>query len=361
MKVLCITDCQDRPETELYILLNQRVEKLLVMANPNGRFYPLLLAHGVEVQPIQIKSRFDRPATELIRQTLIMNSVDIVHAFNTRAVACMLRAGKKSSAKLLAYRGVTTGVGYLRPESWHTFLSPRLDGVMCVAEAIRQALIGTRFLGFKFPVHKAKTIRKGHNPQWYAGDAVLPVSYGVPEGALTLCCIARNSLKKGVLTLVEAFALLDKALNAHLVLVGSIDKNTVLKQKIEQAGLVDRVHFTGYRNDAIQIIRGCDVLVSASQSGEGLPRVAIEAMCVGTPVVATDSGGTREVVLDGQTGLLVKKGAAADLAQAVARVLGDAGLRSRLSVQGLRFVSTELTPERTADEVIGWYQQLFEH
>ncbi|UQB42433.1 glycosyltransferase [Thiomicrospira microaerophila] len=358
MKVLCITDCQDRPETELYILLSQRVDNFLVMANPDGRFYGLLVQNGVRVQPIKIKSRFDKKATQLIQQVLLAEQFDIVHAFNTRAVACMLRAGKNTRSKLLAYRGVTTGVGYLKPESWHTFLNPRLDGVMCVADAIRQALVNTRFLWLSFPAHKAKTIYKGHNPAWYEGTAVPKTSLGVPEDAKAICCIARNSLKKGVGTLLDAFRQLDAELNAHLVLVGGIDKNLELKERIRQAGLVERVHFTGYRNDAIQIVRGCDLLVSASESGEGLPRVAIEAMCVGTPVVATDSGGTREVVIDGQTGLLVEKGAPAELSQAIAQVLSDTALREQLSVQGLGFVANELTPENTVDNVIQWYEDL---
>ncbi|WP_052501554.1 glycosyltransferase family 4 protein [Thiomicrospira microaerophila] len=358
MKVLTITDRQDRAETELYILLSKKIEKFVVLANPTGRYYVMLKDAGVDVRPIQIKSRFDKKSTQYLAEMLADESYDIVHAYRSHSIACMLRAGKSSSAKLLAYRGVTTGVGYLVPESWITLLHPRLDGIMCVAEAIRQSLIDIRFLWLRFPVHKPKTIHKGHNPDWYEGEAVSVTQFGVPAGAKTLCCISRNSLKKGVLTLVEAFKNLDPALNAHLLLIGNIDQNMQLKKQVKQPGLVGRVHFTGYRNDATQIIRGCDVLVSASESGEGLPRVAIEAMCVGTPVVATDSGGTREVVLDGQTGLLIKKGDVEGLKEAVTRCLTSPALQNKLSTEGLAFVKSHLTPEKTAKEVYSWYQAL---
>ncbi|MFP3873202.1 MAG: glycosyltransferase family 4 protein [Thiohalophilus sp.] len=358
MKVLCITDCQDRPETELFIRLSRQIDSFTVMSNPDGRNYQLLLEAGVRVLPLQIRGRFDREGTAAIRRELERGDYDIAHAFNTRALACLLRAGKHHRAKLLGYRGVTTGVSYLKPESWHTFLSPRLDGVFCVAEAVRQSLLNARFLGWHFRPEKARTIRKGHDPTWYQVEPVPPAEFGVPQEARTLCCISRNSAKKGIGTLLDAFDLLPAELNCHLLLIGSVDASRQVRERVSRCRHPERVHFTGYRNDAVAIIRGADLLVSASESGEGLPRVVIEAMCAGTPVVATDAGGTAELVIDGETGLLIAQRDAPAMGKAITRALTDNNATSKRAASARQYIEKQLTAEGTTRQTLEWYQQI---
>jgi glycosyltransferase involved in cell wall biosynthesis len=77
-----------------------------------------------------------------------------------------------------------------------------------------------------------------------------------------------------------------------------------LQAEAARLGLGDRVDFLGFRQDIPQLLREMDIFVLPSLS-EGLPLSALEAMAAGKPVVATDVGGTREAVLDGQTGFLV--------------------------------------------------------
>ncbi|MBW6477317.1 MAG: glycosyltransferase [Chromatiales bacterium] len=358
MKVLCITDSQDRPETELFIRLSKRLDALTVMCNPNGRNYTRLIDAGVRVIPLQIQSRFDKPGTAAIKAELERGDYDIAHAFNTRALACLLRAGKHHRAKLLAYRGVTTGVSYLKPESWTTFLSPRLDGVFCNAEAVRQAVINTRFLWLRFPAHKAKTIYKGHDPAWYDCEPVSPCEFGIPDGAKTICCISRNSAKKGIHTLLDAFEQLTPELNAHLLLIGGVDKNEAVRKRVAQSPNTARIHFAGYRNDAIAIIRGADLLVSASESGEGLPRVVIEAMCVGTPVVATDAGGTAELFKDNKTGTPVPQRDTVKLTQAISQTLRDINTAQSKASVAKKMIEQDFNAEATTNSTVYWYQDI---
>lgn len=358
MKVLCVTDRADRPETELFIRLARRIDHLVVMCNTTGRNYPLLEAAGVQVIPLAVKSRFDREATQLIGEEIRRGDYDIVQAFNSRALPCVLRAARHHRAKLLGYRGVTTGVSYLKPESWHTYLSPRLDGIFCVAEAVRQSLLAVSFLWWRFPAHKAHTVYKGHDRSWYDVPAVSPAEFGVPEGGRTLCCLSRNSAKKGVTTLLDAFDRLPSELNCHLLLVGRIDGNEEVRGRIRQCAHPDRVHFAGYRDDAVAIIRGSDVLVSASESGEGLPRVVIEAMCVDTPVVATAAGGTDELVLDGETGLLVAQRDPDALASAIARTLTDAAATAQRVASARQRIDDVFHADQTVENTLNWYRQL---
>jgi len=358
MKILCITDRQDRPETELFLRLAKALDRLTVMCNPNGRYYPLLEQAGVTLIPLQVRSRFDRESTAAIRHELEDGDYDIAHAFNTRALTCLLRAGKHHRAKLLGYRGVTTGVGHLNPESWHTFLNPRLDGVLCVSEAVRRSLIDTRILWRRFPAEKATTIHKGHDPSWYEVPPVSKTELGIPDDAQTICCIARNSSKKGALTLLDAFDQLPEDLNLHLVFVGDIAANKHARARASRCRHYDRVHFTGYRPDAVGIIRSMDLLVSPSESGEGLPRVVLEAMCVRTPVVATDAGGTRELVIPDQTGLLVPERNSTQLAAAIHEAIADPTSSAHRADAASRHLASKFRPEQTALATVDWYKAL---
>ena len=334
MKALCITDCADRPETELFIRLAHRMERFAVMSNPAGRYHSLLVDAGLEVIPLKIRGRFDREATALIRDTVYAGDYDIVHAFNSRAVTCMLRAAGGHRARLLAYRGVTTGVGYGRPEAWLTFLHPRLDGILCVADAIRDALLAVRLLWLHLPPEKLKTIHKGHELEWYDVEPAALTELGVPADARTLCCISRNSAKKGALTLLDAFDELPAELNSHLLLIGSVDSNARVRERAARCRHPERVHFTGYRTDVTQIL-----------------------MAVNTPGVATDAGGTRELVLHGETGLLVPQRSPAALSAAIRDALQDTAAAAQRAKNARRRIAEAFNAEQTAVNTYAWYQE----
>ena len=356
MKILCLTDRQDRPETELFLRLAHLVEDLTVMCNPDGRHYHLLRDAGLKTIPLKIKRRHDPEGVHSIRAELYAGDYDIAHAFNSRALSCLIQAAKHHRTKVLGYRGVTTGVGYLKPDSWGTFLSPRLDGVFCVSEAVRQALVATRFLWLHFPAAKARTIYKGHDPAWYQVPPVPKAELGIPDDAKAICCIARNSSKKGAITLLEAFDQLPEGLNAHLAFVGDIAANKRARARASRCRHNNRVHFTGYRTDAVAILRGVDLLVSPSESGEGLPRVVLEAMCAQIPVVATDAGGTRELVIDGETGLLVPTLNPARLTAAIMQALGDPDSSARRTSSAYCKIHLRFNPARTASQTMQWYR-----
>lgn len=97
--------------------------------------------------------------------------------------------------------------------------------------------------------------------------------------------------------LLDAFSLVasDRP-DVHLLLVG--DGTLALAQHVGSLGLSHRVHLLGRRSDVETIVAGCDVAVSSSRSGEGLPLVIGEAMAVGTPVVATDVGDSAQLIGD---------------------------------------------------------------
>lgn len=103
-----------------------------------------------------------------------------------------------------------------------------------------------------------------------------------------------------------------------------------LRRLADELGIADRVHFAGHQEDVYPWFDACDVVVHASL-GEPFGLVLVEAMALGKPLVATAAGGPTEIIVDGESGLLVPPGDADSMAAAISRVLADDGLRARLA------------------------------
>lgn len=111
------------------------------------------------------------------------------------------------------------------------------------------------------------------------------------------------------------------------------------KKRVREAGLADSVIFTGFRKDILITLAALDVIVIPSRvidkgHGEGFGRVAIEAMAVGVPIVSSDTGGLKEIVEDGVSGLLVPEGDPAAIADAVLSLLTNKDKAKALAAAG---------------------------
>jgi glycosyltransferase involved in cell wall biosynthesis/Na+/melibiose symporter-like transporter len=155
-----------------------------------------------------------------------------------------------------------------------------------------------------------------------------------------VCVVGRLAPWKGHRTLLEALATLRRRRpRAALIVVGEVAfwdaaYETELHELARSLGLEDCVRWVGFREDVPDLLRLCDVFVLPSVD-EPFGRALIEAMAVGKPVIATRSGGVPEVVLDGETGLLVQPGNVAELAAAMERLLTDRELAARMGAAGL--------------------------
>jgi len=183
-------------------------------------------------------------------------------------------------------------------------------------------------------------------------DLYSPLPSVEPEPG-TILYIGRVKKYKGIQHLLEALRLLaDRGVQARLQVVGSGDYLPGLKSISRHLGLEDRVGFTGFvpLERKLRELRMAWVAALPSEK-EGWGLTVIEANACGTPVVASDSDGLRDSVRDGVTGLLVPHADPPALADALQRVLTDAGLRAGLSAGGLEWART-FTWERTASDTI---------
>ena len=144
----------------------------------------------------------------------------------------------------------------------------------------------------------------------------------------TLAFAGRLTAQKSLGVALEALAGVEDVV---LYIAGEGDERESLERRADELGLGPRVRFLGPlpRDRVVELFRAADASVLSS-SWENFPHSVVEALAVGTPVLATAAGGVAEVVHDGENGLLVASGDAEGLRDAVARYFADAELRERL-------------------------------
>ena len=130
--------------------------------------------------------------------------------------------------------------------------------------------------------------------------------------------------------LIDAMAVLRQRIPARLFILGQGDLEGEIRARIAERGLTDTVVLCGFQRNPWKFIAKADVFALTSHY-EGFGNVLVEAMACGVPVVATASAGTRDIVRDGEDGLLVTTHDAVSVAGALERVLGDAARRAQMS------------------------------
>jgi glycosyltransferase involved in cell wall biosynthesis len=154
-------------------------------------------------------------------------------------------------------------------------------------------------------------------------------------GPVRLVFVGRLVRQKGLDVLLEALARLPAGADYELTLVGDGPLRPALTGQAQALGLTSRLRFVGWagREDMPDLLRRADIFVFPSRD-EGMPNAVLEAMATGLPVVATRISGNEEVVVDGQTGLLVPPDDPDALAGALARLLADRPLGRSLGAAG---------------------------
>lgn len=173
------------------------------------------------------------------------------------------------------------------------------------------------------------------------------------RGPLRLCLVGALQPAKGQEEAIRSLKILkERGVDATLQLVGAgpLEYEQKLRLLAEQNGVYDTVSFQGFRSDALDLLATVDLCLVCSWR-EAFGRVAVEAMSVGTPVVATDSGGTPEVVEDGVSGLLYRSGDAEMLADRVLTLVRNPALYRTLSMNGLDSVYTRFTCNRSVQQI----------
>jgi glycosyltransferase involved in cell wall biosynthesis len=146
---------------------------------------------------------------------------------------------------------------------------------------------------------------------------------GLPPGRLVVGVVTRMRVRKGVEEYLRAIARLrQRHPDVHGVVAGEVSLDKSVQALVDELGIADHLTLLGRRSDMPEVLSAFDIFVLSSHD-EGMSNAILEAMAMEKPVVATDVGGTREVVRHGQTGLLVAPRDPEGLAAAVDELLSQ--------------------------------------
>jgi glycosyltransferase involved in cell wall biosynthesis len=181
-------------------------------------------------------------------------------------------------------------------------------------------------------------------------------SWGVQPEQLVVTLIARLVPIKRVDRFLAAARQVESA-RVRFVIVGDGELHDELQSNADAVALGDRLVWAGFRRDMPDVCFASDLVVLTSDN-EGTPVSLIEAQAAGVPVVATDVGGVRAVVLDGISGLLSSVDDSAGLSAAITRLLDDPALRAEMARRGQEHTTRNFTLTRLTEDHARLYRRL---
>lgn len=309
-----------------------RFEPSFVCFDKQGAIAERLRADGYAVRFVPRRPGLDSNLPRALRQTFAELGVELVHAHNRTALFyAVLARGLRAGPKLLYTEHDRSFPEALKVRALHAILSRRLDSVVAVCNAVRNAIVATE----GFPAARTHVIVNGvADPGFAAVDPsqrdAIRREFDVGPGQRLVLAIGHLTAVKDHATLLDSLALIPTSERPHLVIAGDGPLRAELEAQRSRLGLDDSVALPGYRKDVPALLNAADLLVMSSVS-EGLSIALIEATARGVPIVATDVGGNDEIVEHGKNGLLVPARDPLVLANTLREILPD---ESRLRAFG---------------------------
>ena len=330
--------------------LRERGHRTALVAHPGGEL-AARASQGHDLIRLAPRAEVDLHAGWKLSRIIKDLRPDVVHAHDPHAVALsslalsFITAGRCPA--LIASRRVAF---HLKANAFSKWKYHQVDCFVAASNAIRRMLVGdgidpdrivTVYEGIDLPRARGETAANIHAEFW------------LPKDAPVIGAVAALTQEKGHKYLIDAAAQVVREVpDARFVILGDGELRPALERQIKELHLEKHVALPGFRADVLSFIAAFDIFVMSSLF-EGLGTSLLDAMAFAKPIVASDTGGIPEVVVHGETGLLVPPRDVAALAAAISRLLQDAPLRERMGQAGLdrvqRLFSVDRMVERTLD------------
>lgn len=352
IRVLCLTSQADtlisiRPEAELFIGLAKAGVNVHVLTQEHSIYLDRMRSAGVQTAHFEPLRKISPNAIRVIREYILQHDINIVYAFNNRAISNAVWACRGLPVKLLTYRGQTGNIERYDPSSLLTHRHPRVDGIICVAHAVERYLrprIAQRV--------SIDTVHKGHDLSWYQDPPAERKAFGLNDDNFVIGCVANNRPRKGVNYLIDAFELLHEHADARLMLIGHGMQAHQLNGLPKDRDIRNRIHCLGPRHDVESLVQLFDVAVLPSIRREGLPKTVIEAMAYGVACIATNTGGNAELVQHEVTGFVVPTADSQALAGALRTLKADAPRRKSMGDAGRERIRMQFNVADTVSKTL---------
>lgn len=315
---------------------------------------------GVEPVHVPVRSLLGRRDRTAVRNHLEAVGPDLLHTHLGYADLLGGLAARRLGIRSVSTLHVTAWSGTIRERTRFRLMAlvrrRCASRIIAVSEAARRSYISTGW-------DRAERVVTVHNgiadlaTSCAGAGAAIRRQLGIAPDDLVLCMVSVLRNGKGHQAMAAAMELLvaeGSFSGLRLLVVGDGPKRAEMERAM--AALGDRVLFTGYRDDVVEVLRAVDVLVHPS-SIDAFPTALLEAMAAGVPTVATAVGGIPEAVVDGQTGVLVAAPATAEaLVSALRPLLADPQVRLRMGACGRDRFEAEFRVDRWISRLLPVYE-----
>lgn len=345
-----------RPEAEIFIGLAKKGFDISVMTYGDAPYVHKFREAGVEVIEFHPEKKFDQHASQFIRRQLKEGKYQIMHLFNSKAYANGLQAAKGLPLKVVMYRGTEANIKWYDVGMYTKYYHPRTDRVICNSRSVEDEF---RRQSIRKKTEKFVTINKGHRPEWYQSIPPADLSFfKTNPDTFVLTCVANARRVKGVNYLLKAMRYVKEDADIALLLVGQGLDTPYFKTLASASGFNDRIFFTGFREDAAEMVRASDAFIMPSIGAESLTKAVIEAMHLGTAPIITDIPGNKHMVAHGQTGLVVPPQSPVAIADAVNALTDKPTWCKDMGANASKSITTLLHADRTIEEYAAFYTDL---
>jgi len=296
------------------------------------------------------------PALKLARY-IDQYAIDIIHFHWNRDSITVVLAKLLSKRKPKIIQSRHMGMTRFKDDIFHRFIYKNIDMIHAVTKEVAMQLkkfipqdiipnIQTVYLGVKSKEPNEQKIRLLRNKYKLENEFVIGI-------------VGRIEESKGQYKVIEALGML-KDIDAKLFVVGAPMHDDYLKKlhsKVHSLGLDEKVIFTGFTKDVIEYMALFDINILATDH-ETFGLVVIEAMLLGTPVIATAKGGPLEIIEEGMDGLLFD-GSSSDLAEKISLLYEDKTLYKKIQEQGIRKVKNKFNKSKQLKELYNAITQVY--
>ena len=313
-----------------------------------GTVYELPIRHVARLATVREMAKF--------AQWLRQEKIDVLHAWDADAAIFGQFAAQWAGVKLVTSR---RDLGQIYPR-WKMALMRRADRraarVVANAEAVRDCFIPQGLPADKIEVLPNLVDLEEHDRQ---AESPFSGKERLPAGR-RMVVVNRLDPEKNTGLLIEALALVRKKIpDAVLIVVGDGREMPMLLEKAVAMGVAEAVCFLGAVVETPSLLQMCEVGALVPKSNEGLSNTILEYMAARLPVLATDCGGNRELVKDGETGRLVAgEASAVAVADAWISLLQDRARAEAMGLRGRTIVERNFAPEVVLEAFARFYERV---
>lgn len=331
----------------------RRGYRVIIATSEECKIFNRARESGIDVFTVHFQKK--NPVSVLRVLSLIdREKVDIVntHSSSDSWVATIAARLSKARPSVIRTRHLSTPIG-------RSFLSSLIynvlpDAIITTGEEIRQRMINDN----AFDAKKIFSIPTGIDLDRFNPSKVRPAFQ--PKGfSIGMIGVLRSW--KGHQFFIKAIPeILESIPDAHFYIVGDGPQYENIKNHIHKLSLQNKVFMLGHRENIPEILSSLDIVVHPSYANEGVPQSILQALAMEKPVIASDTGAIKEIIIDGETGFLIKPKDPERLSEKVIALYKNPELMIKVGKKGRKIIEKDYSIEKMLDKIESLYPNLLD-